>query len=822
LNLLVSTTFGLEAIVKRELGRLGYQAQGDQPGWVRLQGDWSGVAELNLWLRTAERVYVELLQFPAPDFDTLYETLSAADFGAILPAEASFPVTARSKRSNLASLPAIQRTVKKALVNSLQRSHRVRALNEHGAVYPLEIVLLNDRATLLLNTSGPALHQRGYRSRVNPHLLKETIAAAMVMLSVWPNQFFTNSAEGSSAEEPPLRIPPRLLADPFCSDGVLPIEGAMIAADQPPGLFRNFAFNQWPILAPARWQQLRQAARERAQRNARERSIQILGSDRNPKKVELARFQAQKGGVESLIRWEVNQFENFTSRDSYGCLVSYPPWSDKEEDRYSHQRLYQAIPGVMQKLPSWSLFVLTPLPDFEKRVQRTADRRRKMHNHLRECVYYQYLGPRPAAVCERPAERLSGPVPPVSTPPIQPPVDRRAMAEHPVDRLPIPADPSPSPVGVKFAAPTSATSGGSASSPMAVTAGKVTIDTNPIDSATSKPGRPPTATPLFGGLTDKDRQQAILFHNRLVKQARHLRRWPKRGITCYRLYERDIPEIPLVVDRYENHLHLTEYERPHDRDLARHSAWLELMRETAATSLQIPLNQAFLKSRVMEESQRQYQKIDRLGDMLVVGEGGLKFYVNLTDYVDTGLFLDHRITRGRVAREGTGKDVLNLFAYTGSFSVYAAAAGARSTTTVDLSKTYLQWAESNFRLNDLPLDRQRFIQSDAISYLKQTSARSEPRFDLAIVDPPTYSNSKRTDQDWDVQRNHSELLQILARVLRPAGVVYFSTNFRRFKLNEEALSMYQIQEISHQTVPEDFRNRRIHRCWRMVRHPSLA
>jgi 23S rRNA (guanine2445-N2)-methyltransferase / 23S rRNA (guanine2069-N7)-methyltransferase len=318
-------------------------------------------------------------------------------------------------------------------------------------------------------------------------------------------------------------------------------------------------------------------------------------------------------------------------------------------------------------------------------------------------------------------------------------------------------------------------------------------------------------------LVSKDFEQANLFKNRLVKLARHLRRWPtKRGISCYRLYERDIPEIPLVVDRYEDHLHITEYERPHDRSPERHAAWLELMAGTASESLGIlPVN-THLKSRVRQAEQTQYEKLGDAREFFVVQEDGLKFLVNFSDYVDTGLFLDHRETRKMVRRESAGKAVLNLFAYTGSFSVYAAAGQAKSTTTVDLSKTYLQWAKRNFQLNQLQGEQHDFVQSDSFGYLESLAAAGDRQFDLAIVDPPTYSNSKRTEKDWNVQANHAELLQTLRTIMCPRGVVYFSTNYRRFQLNENATVNFQVREISKQTVPEDFRNRRIHRCWRMV------
>jgi len=212
---------------------------------------------------------------------------------------------------------------------------------------------------------------------------------------------------------------------------------------------------------------------------------------------------------------------------------------------------------------------------------------------------------------------------------------------------------------------------------------------------------------------------------------------------------------------------------------------------------------------------------------MIAHEGGLKFKVNLSDYLDTGLFLDHRQTRAMVQREASGKRFLNLFGYTGAFSVYAAAGGAESTTTVDLSPTYIEWARENLKINGFLVagqppprkgegdQRHRFVQSDAQAYLDSIPPGS--RFDLVVVDPPTFSNSKRTDEDWDVQQHYAELLNSVAERLSDGGVIYFSTNFRRFKFEESLLPQLAAREITRQTIPEDFRNKRIHRAWRLIK-----
>ena len=297
-----------------------------------------------------------------------------------------------------------------------------------------------------------------------------------------------------------------------------------------------------------------------------------------------------------------------------------------------------------------------------------------------------------------------------------------------------------------------------------------------------------------------------------------MRRWPaKRGITCFRLYERDIPEIPLVVDRYEDHLHIVEFDRPHERDLAQHADWLEQLVKTASQTLDIPTDQIFLKQKHRQSGSEQHQKVDATSYELQVQEGGLNFIVNLSDYIDTGLFLDHRQTREMVRKSASGKRVLNLFGYTGAFTVYAIDGGASSTVTVDLSRNYLSWAHRNLLVNNFPADNHQFVRADAIEFVTEMASPEE--FDIAIVDPPTFSNSKRLENDWDIQRQHVELLNATLAAIKPDGMIYFSTNFRRFKLDEESIHSNSIVEISKQTVPEDYRNRRIHRCWK-IRKPA--
>jgi 23S rRNA (cytosine1962-C5)-methyltransferase len=310
----------------------------------------------------------------------------------------------------------------------------------------------------------------------------------------------------------------------------------------------------------------------------------------------------------------------------------------------------------------------------------------------------------------------------------------------------------------------------------------------------------------------------IEFENRLQKVDRHISKWARRqGVTCYRIYDNDLTNFPLVVDRYEQAVHVAEYQRQHTLDDFQHEAWLASCLDIIAKILEVPRFLVFFKERKRQKGQDQYEKVDTEKQQRLVKENGLNFLVNLSDYLDTGLFLDHRNTRQMVREQAEGKHFLNLFAYTGSFTVYAAAGGALTTTTVDLSNTYLDWAEANLRVNNFAdqIGKKHYlIKADVKQYLD--SLRSG-QFDLVVMDPPTFSNSKMMKEVLDTQRDHVDLLKQVIFATRAGGTIYFSTNYRSFKLDEANIKGVVIEEITQRTIPQDYRNKKIHRCFRMQR-----
>ncbi len=319
-------------------------------------------------------------------------------------------------------------------------------------------------------------------------------------------------------------------------------------------------------------------------------------------------------------------------------------------------------------------------------------------------------------------------------------------------------------------------------------------------------------------------KQAEFFFNRLQKRFKHLNKWAKRTNTgCFRVYDKDIPEIPLSVDIFNSvdndgqrgtYAHICLYERPYEKDVTEEQYWLEVMQKTASKALDIPPERIFLKTKKKQRGESaQYEKFAENHFSITVEEAGIHFKINLTDYLDTGLFFDHRPLRALIRQTCTGKSVLNLFCYTGSFSCYAAAGNAKSVDSVDLSNTYLQWAKDNFKLNGFSTSNCNFIQSDAVSFI-ESAIKSHKKWDIIVLDPPTFSNSKRMSNIFDINRSWSELVNNCLKLLSPNGILYFSTNSRKLKFDSSLIEGTS-QDITASTIPEDFRNTRIHRCWKI-------
>lgn len=307
-----------------------------------------------------------------------------------------------------------------------------------------------------------------------------------------------------------------------------------------------------------------------------------------------------------------------------------------------------------------------------------------------------------------------------------------------------------------------------------------------------------------------------MLRNRLQKVYRHLSKQAKRlPVSCYRVYDHDLSEFPFCIELYGDHLYVAEYMRRHGMTDEEHNLWLEESLKIISEVLSVSKHNIFLKLRQRKAGRLgQYQRTGTEQHEFIVEENGLKFIINLSDYLDTGLFLDHRITRQIVRQESKNKNVLNLFAYTGSFSVYAAAGQASEVVTVDLSNTYLKWAERNMELNGFTdKNKFQFVQADVMQYVKELPGNY---FDIVILDPPTFSNSKKMEGFLDIQQDHVGLINLCMRSMKKKGVLFFSTNYRKFILEEKKINAASIKNITKMTTPFDFEGKLNRVCYKVV------
>lgn len=659
-SLIATATFGLEAVVSRELSSLGYDAHVTRPGWLSFTGDVSAIARTNLWLRASDRVLIEMSSFEATDFGSLFDATRATEWERFLPANAAFPVHGRSAKSQLSSVPACQRIVKKAIVERLKEKHAVQSLPEDGASFPIEVALLEDRVTLVLDTSGVGLHKRGYRPLTGEAPLKETLAAGLILLSFWNRE--------------------RPFLDPFCGTGTLPIEAALIARNRAPGLLRDFAAESWPSLSKRAFTDAREQARSLEISGP---LFSIRGSDRDAKALAIARAHAKKAGVDADIQLDQSPFAEIEPDGDYGCLVTNPPYGGRLGDTAGARELYRSFPSVLRRFETWSHYILTSSRELENLVGQKADRRRKLYNGRIQCTYYQFIGPRPGSAARRPA---------------------------------------------------------------------------------------------FGGIDEKGLRQSEIFGNRLKKRARHLRKWPKsRGVDAYRVYDRDIKEVPLTVDRYgECYLVTPVGGRTTHRTRAEQEDWVDAMTQTVSECLDVPLDAIFVVGRPAPE---------RIVD---VHEHGLAFEIHLNGTADTGLALQGRVLRQSIRELASERRVLVVGSGAGAESVAAAVGGALSVTSVDRDESHHAWARRNFERNELDGLRHRFC-----------SELEGSDYDLVIVN--AVNSAEAT-------------LETVSRVqplLSQSGVLYVVAHGHQ--------RLEGAEDVTDGMLPEDFRSRRRVHFWKLSR-----
>ncbi len=774
-----------ESLLADEIRAQGISAVAETRGGVAFTGPLEAGLRVCLWSRVASRVFLSLAHLVIRDTEDLYEGVFALEWAEHLAPEGTLAVTVTSavERGPLARLNThfAEQRVKDAVVDRLRTPGGRRPTVDivrpavRIGVHLRPLVDLEQRraaqatrlpevprtdsgqveAIVSLDLSGESLHKRGYRVAGGEAPLKENLAAAVLLRAGWP----AVAASGGP------------LLDPMCGSGTFLLEGALMAADVAPGLFRDYwGFLGWRGLDGVSWHTLLREAEERRETGLG-RLPALVGYDADERALAAARANAAQAGLSQYVTLQRRRLEDLrglgelqgptnslprgadtagaaASRADtsgaaaaraepaaapHGLVVTNPPYGKRLGGLVELVPLYETLGRRLKEhFAGWEAAILTANPDLSAHLGLRAHRRNTFYNGPLEArLLLCHIGPRPTA------------------------------------------------------------------------------------QVTSDPG-------------------AVMFANRLQKNFRHLSRWARReAVSCYRLYDADLPEYAVAIDLYGDWAHVQEYAPPPEIDAVKARRRLSQVVETVPQVLGIPREHVVVKVRSRQRGTRQYQRLETRNRFLEVSEGGLRFLVNLTDYLDTGLFLDHRPIRYLLRELAAGRRFLNLFAYTGAATVYAAAGGAVSTTSVDLSPTYLEWARRNLEQNGFTPPRHTLIRADVLAWLGvDLRAEAEPdsprlsaphapplqaSYDLIFLDPPTFSNSKSMRGTLDIQRDHAKLIRAVMRLLAPGGLLIFSTNFRRFRLDPAVAEEFSVRDITARTIPPDFaRNRRIHSCFEIT------
>ena len=753
---------GLEHQLGLELLRLGAAEIQESVAACYFDADLAAAYEVCLWSRLANRVALVLLRNRIDSEQSLYETVTHLPWSDYFSPDKTLLVDFNGTSADIRDSRFGAKRVKDAINDSFLSSVNQRlVIDEERPDILVYGRLFNGRFTLALDLVGESLHQRGYRSRGGMAPLKENLAAAILLQSDWP---VICEAGGS-------------FVDPMCGSGTLLIEAALMAANIPPTFLRTRGLvgnGHWCLTELSNfdqdvWQETLSRQSLAAEEGCKQQSITLLGFDIDSRAVALANENITLAGLADWLSVEISSVAELSLPDDLqpGLLVVNPPYGERLGEVDELVPVYQQLGRLLkQSCMGWQASVFTGNKDLGWQTGLRSWRQHKLYNGAIACQVQRYR------------------------------VDEKSIAVDLTDR------------GKKV----------------------LTID----------------------DLSDN----AKMLANRLIKNRRRLKPWLKQHKNaCFRVYDADLPEYALAIDCYvaleklaadanddqgpypvknrgvspyknipsplpkrmplalpEMHIHLQEYAAPAtiDAGLARK----RVKDAVAAVSavFECPLERIYLKRRERQRGNSQYQKTDAQDSALVVSEHGHLLKINLQRYLDSGLFLDHRPVRVLIADEVADKRFLNLFSYTCSASVYAAKAGASQSLSIDMSNNYLNWARHNFALNDVDVNQHQLLRADCSEWLKTAT----DMFDCILLDPPSFSNSKRMEHTLDISRDHVDLIQLAMRRLTAKGSLYFSNNKRGFKLSVELSNQYLIDDLTRVTLDPDFdRGRPAHQCWRL-------
>ncbi|NBX92481.1 MAG: bifunctional 23S rRNA (guanine(2069)-N(7))-methyltransferase RlmK/23S rRNA (guanine(2445)-N(2))-methyltransferase RlmL [Proteobacteria bacterium] len=695
----VRTSTGLETLLFNDLSALGLRELKTKHRLVTGVGTQKQLYKINLWSRTAIRVFKPLASFSAPTEKTFYDHIKAIDWSPWLSASGTLAIDSHVHSSFTTHSLYISQLAKDAICDQFrEQSGKRPSVDLERPDLRLSINLFKNHVELFLDSSGDSLHKRGYRKKTGVAPLNESLAAGIIALSHW------------NGETP--------LLDPMTGSGTLAIEAALIATNTAPGLFRSrFGFQNWKDYDSVLFDTLVAEARNAVRPIS---SPKVFASDHDPRMITIASDNIARAGMEHVISLSQKDFFSIDSLpSSSGVVVMNPPYDERMEVRNIAEHYSQLGAHLKQRFGGWKSFILTSNLEAAKDVGLRAANKFPLNNGALECLLLEYE------------------------------------------------------INSQQASPSSV---------------KSPVEENPVWI-----------------------EKATVFTNRLQKNYKHLNKWAKRdNVSCWRVYDRDIPEFPFIIDLFEDYLHFAEVPRNHEHTPLEHQRYLNLMTRMCAERLGFSEERTILKIR---QSSKPPQEAS--APAIEVRENGKKFLVNLIDYVDVGLFLEQREIRKFIGEQCKGKDFLNLFGFTGTASVYAALGGAHSTTTVDASITYLSWAEQNFKLNGLIKSKNHTSRSDVVEFLKTTDLQ----FDFCWVDPPVRFVNRQLGTDFNVQDNHVELITSVLNRMRNRGTVLFTTSARSFVFAESAIKNLGIQvlDMTPPLTPLDFSRSQPFQAWLLTR-----
>ena len=714
-NFFATCPKGLESLLITELAGLGAEACRETVAGVYFDATLETVYKVCLWTRLANRILCPISQIDLTSADELYRFTKSITWQNKFEGDKTFVIDFIGTNDIIRNSQYGAQLVKDGIVDHFKdRTGERPSVSKDQPDVRINVRLAKKRAYFSLDYSGESLHRRGYRKSQGVAPLKENLAAAILLRAGWPD-----IAKGGG-----------MLIDPMCGSGTFLVEGALMALNIAPGVYRKqFGFENLRNFDASVWNDIKKEAEVHKKWAIEKCDTEFRGYDASRKVLDAAEANIGLAGLSRCAKVMAKPLAEFKkpTHQPYekGLMICNPPYGERLGEIDALKRDYQTLGRVAKgELPGWTLGVFTANAELGKELRLRSKKTYKLFNGSlpSQLQLFDLVG----------GEQV------------------------------------------------------------------LRKDNDELD----------YDAPLSEG--------AQMVYNRITKNQKRLSKWLKKeAISSYRIYDADMPEYAAAIDVYGDYIHIQEYQAPKTVNENKAQKRFQEIVRAVTKYFDVSEREIAIKVRKRNKGKSQYEKLFATNAIppFEVQEGQAHFLINLNDYLDSGLFLDHRPLRKTIAQTARGKTFLNLFCYTASATVHAALGGAESSVSVDMSNTYLEWAKNNFSRNNISLQKHQLVREDCFKWLEAC----RQGFDMIMLDPPSFSNSKKMDDVLDVQRDHVKLIQRCMDILNPGGVLYFSTNLRSFKMDSEALDKFNIKDISTATLDPDFKqNPKIHYCWEIT------